>query len=89
MEVPAAKSEVTADRVPASEKAMSTLTFHEAERKQLSMLAAVEKKTLVRMARLMPAWVNSDHLTVVGFVAMFAAVHYWAASFDSRELSES
>jgi phosphatidylglycerophosphate synthase len=35
----------------------------------------------------MPAWVNSDHLTLLGFVAMFfAGLGYWAASFDRREL---
>ena len=35
----------------------------------------------------MPAWVNSDHLTLLGFVAMFAAgLLYWAASVDCRAL---
>ena len=35
----------------------------------------------------MPAWVNSDHLTVLGFVAMFAAgAFYWAASRDRLAL---
>jgi phosphatidylglycerophosphate synthase len=66
---------------------MPTQTFKDAERAQLSMLAAVEKKTLIWLARRMPAWVNSDHLTVLGFVAMFAAgLLYWAASWDRRAL---
>jgi phosphatidylglycerophosphate synthase len=66
---------------------MATQTFQEAERQQLSMLAAVEKKTLVFLARRMPPWVNSDHLTALGFVAMFAAgLGYWAASRDRRAL---
>jgi phosphatidylglycerophosphate synthase len=66
---------------------MATATFHEAERKQLSMLASVEKKTLVWLACRMPAWVNSDHLTLLGFAAMFfAGLGYWAASFDRRAL---
>jgi len=66
---------------------MATQTFQDAERKQLSMLAAVEKKTLVWMAQRMPAWVNSDHLTLLGFVAMLAAgLCYWAASWDRRAL---
>jgi phosphatidylglycerophosphate synthase len=61
--------------------------FQEAERKQLSMLAVVEKKVLVWMARRMPAWVNSDHLTVLGFLSMIAAgLLYWAASRDRRAL---
>ena len=35
----------------------------------------------------MPAWVNSDHLTLLGFVAMIAAGFlYWAASWDRRAL---
>src|SRR5262252_4083933 len=66
---------------------MATQTFQDAERKQLSMLAAVEKKILVWMAQRMPAWVNSDHLTLLGFVAMLAAgLCYWAASWDRRAL---
>ena len=66
---------------------MGTQTFREADRKQLSMLAAVEKKTLVWMARRMPRWVNSDQLTALGFAAMFAAgLCYWAASRDRRAL---
>ena len=66
---------------------MATATFKEAERKQLSMLARVEKKTLVWLAFRMPSWVNSDHLTLLGFVAMFfAGLGYWAASWDRRAL---
>jgi archaetidylinositol phosphate synthase len=38
-----------------------------------SLLAAVEKRLLVRMASRMPGWVNSDHLTALGAVAMVAA----------------
>lgn len=64
-----------------------TTGFKEAERKQLSMLAAAEKKTLIWLAERMPAWVNSDHLTLLGFVAMAAAgLGYWAASWDRRAL---
>ena len=70
-----------------SQWAMATATFQEAERKQLSMLAKVEKKTLVWLARRMPPWVTSDHLTLLGFVAMFfAGLGYWAASWDRRAL---
>lgn len=59
---------------------MANQTFREAERQQLSFLAAVEKRTLVWMARRMPMWVNSDHLTMLGFVAMLGAgLCYWAA----------
>ena len=48
---------------------MPNQPFRDAERKQLSLLAAVEKKTLIWIAQRMPAWVNSDHLTLLGFVA--------------------
>src|SRR5258708_19239737 len=66
---------------------MATATFKDAERKQLSMLAAAEKKTLIWLAHRLPAWVNSDHLTVLGFIAMFVAgLCYWAASVEKLAL---
>ncbi len=66
---------------------MPTQAFCDAERKQLSMLAAVEKKTLIWLAHRMPAWVNSDHLTLLGFAAMFAAgLCYWASSWEPGAL---
>jgi archaetidylinositol phosphate synthase len=66
---------------------MATATFKDAERKQLSMLAAVEKKTLIWLAHRLPARVNSDHLTLLGFVAMFAAgLCYWLSRYDRRAL---
>jgi phosphatidylglycerophosphate synthase len=56
-------------------------SFRQAERQQQSFLAAAEKKALVWMARRMPAAVNSDHLTVLGFAAMLGAglAYWWAA----------
>jgi archaetidylinositol phosphate synthase len=78
---------VTPAPAPASHQTMAVQTFQEAERKQLSMLASVEKRTLIWLARRMPPWVNSDHLTLLGFAAMFAAgLCYWAASRDRRAL---
>jgi phosphatidylglycerophosphate synthase len=66
---------------------MATATFTDAERKQLSMLASIEKKTLIWLAHRLPGWVNSDHLTLLGFVAMFAAgLLYWAASVEKLAL---
>ena len=66
---------------------MPVATFKDAERKQLSMLASMEKKTLIWLAHRLPRWVNSDHLTMLGFVAMFAAgLGYWLASYDRRAL---
>jgi archaetidylinositol phosphate synthase len=66
---------------------MADTAFGDAERKQLSILAKVEKKTLIWLAQRMPAWVNSDHLTLLGFLAMLAAgLCYWAARYDRRAL---
>jgi archaetidylinositol phosphate synthase len=66
---------------------MAEKVFQDAERKQLSMLARVEKKTLIWLAKRLPAWVNSDHLTLLGIVAMCAAgLLYWAARWDARAL---
>src|SRR3954464_15326889 len=66
---------------------MAEKTFRDAERKQLSMLARVEKQTLIWLAKRMPGGVNSDHLTGLGFTAMFAAgLGCWAASWDKRAL---
>ena len=66
---------------------MGNSTFREAERKQLSFLAAAEKKALIWMALRMPAWVNSDHLTLLGFLSMLAAgLCYWAARWNRAAL---
>ena len=44
-----------------------------------SVLAASEKRLLVRMAGALPSWINSDHLTFTGTVAMLGiGAAYWA-----------
>jgi archaetidylinositol phosphate synthase len=66
---------------------MAEKPFRDADRKQVSMLARVEKRTLIWLAERLPAWVNSDHLTVLGFLSMTAAgLGYWAAGYDKRVL---
>lgn len=66
---------------------MPSHTFQEAKRAQLSFLAQLEKRTLLWLAHRMPQWVNSDHLTLTGFVAMFfAGLCYWIASWDRAGL---
>jgi phosphatidylglycerophosphate synthase len=43
-----------------------------------SLLAAAEKRLLVWIARRLPPWINSDHLTSLGAVALAAAgICYW------------
>jgi archaetidylinositol phosphate synthase len=52
----------------------------EAERVHKSILSAIEKRTLIWLAERMPAWVNSDHLTTLGFVSLAAVgLSYWYA----------
>ena len=61
--------------------------FRQATRVHGSYLAAAEKRALVWMAERMPGWVNSDHLTVLGFAAQIATgVCYALAVRDRRML---
>jgi len=46
--------------------------FRPADRNHTSILAAAEKRTLLWLAARLPAWVNSDHLTALGFAAIVA-----------------
>ena len=62
---------------------MPTLeAFTSARRVHRSMLAAGEKKLLIWTAERMPRWINSDHLTALGFLALpgVAAAYWWARS---------
>ncbi len=60
--------------------------FRDATRLQQSLVATIEKRCLVWLARRMPAWVTPDHLTALGFAAMilagasYAFAHFWAPS---------
>jgi phosphatidylglycerophosphate synthase len=58
--------------------------FKQANRVQQSFLAAVEKRTLVWMAERTPAWINSDHLTVLGFIAQVMAGVSYALARSNR-----
>jgi len=61
--------------------------FRQATRVHGSFLAAAEKRVLVWMAERMPAWVNSDRLTLLGFAAQIATgVCYALAVHDRRML---
>ena len=61
--------------------------FRQATRVHGSFLAAAEKRALVWMAKRMPTWVNSDHLTFLGFAAQIATgVCYALATRDRRML---
>src|SRR2546427_3430989 len=62
------------------EVAISTKTFRDAAREQTSILAPLERAALRGLARRMPVWVNSDHLSVIGLVGMIGAGASYAAS---------
>jgi archaetidylinositol phosphate synthase len=49
------------------------MNFIPATRLQQSFVAAAEKRTLLWFAERTPRWINSDHLTILGFVAQFLA----------------
>jgi archaetidylinositol phosphate synthase len=52
-----------------------------------SLTAAAEKRLLVWIARHLPSWVNSDHLTLLALAAMaLAGAGYGLARFDRRAL---
>ncbi len=63
--------------------AMSKPGFKEAQRAQLSLLAPLEKKTLIWLAHRLPARVNSDHLTSLGLLSLLAAgLCYWYSAYN-------
>ena len=62
------------------ELAIKTKPFRDAAREQTSILAPLERAALRGLARRMPVWVNSDHLSILGFVGMLMAGACYAAS---------
>ncbi len=66
---------------------MTTTTFKEAERAQLSLLAPLEKPTLIFLAQHTPRWINSDHLTALGLLSLLGAgLSYWYAGSNPAGL---
>jgi phosphatidylglycerophosphate synthase len=62
-------------------------SFKSASRQQESLLAPLEKKVLIWLAHRMPGAVNSDHLTLLGFLGMaMAGVFYFLARWNSLAL---
>src|SRR5512146_326772 len=63
------------------------IRFREAKRIQQSILAGLEKKVLLWLAERTPAWINSDHLTLLGLASMAGAgAGYWWSSRNSLGL---
>ena len=55
-----------------------------ARRVQTSFLAAREKRALLWLAERTPAWINSDHLTALGFLGQIMAGVFYALSRWNR-----
>jgi phosphatidylglycerophosphate synthase len=67
-----------------AEETHSAVQFREARRAHTSLLAAPEKRCLIWIARRLPAWVNSDHLTALGLFAMFMVGASFAYARSNR-----
>jgi archaetidylinositol phosphate synthase len=80
------QSEITLLRVPAipAGEMRKHFVFKDAIRVQESFTARAERKALAWLAVRLPAWVNPDHLTLVGFVAMILAGASYALARTNR-----
>src|SRR5690242_2719005 len=58
--------------------------FRQANRVQQSILAQAEKRALIWLAERTPAWINSDHLTVLGLAAQIMAGVSYALSAQNK-----
>src|SRR3989441_10998079 len=65
-------------------EARGARAFQSARRVQESISAAAEKRALLWMAERTPAWINSDHLTLLGFLAQILAGVGYALSRWNR-----
>ena len=70
-----------------SEQETASIGFAAADRIQQSLVAAAEKRVLIWLAERTPAWINSDHLTILGFVSQcLAGACYALARFHPDAL---
>ena len=60
-------------------------TFRNAKRVHTSVLAEIEKRALMWMAEHTPPWINSDHLTILGFAAQIGTGACYALARYRRE----
>lgn len=68
--------------------ANSNTSFQQADRSNTSLLATFEKRTLIWIAERLPSWVNSDHLTALGFLSLAATgLLYWQAQTNRAALA--
>ena len=76
---------VQAIPTPATRK---SIPFRDALRLQESFTARVERKALLWLATRLPSWVNSDHLTLLGFAAAGYAGTDFLEGFISQYLPQ-
>jgi archaetidylinositol phosphate synthase len=70
-----------------TERERQRLEFKSALRVQETIVTSAEKRVLHWFAERMPPWVNSDHLTALGFAAQFTVgVSYGLASWNKNWL---
>jgi phosphatidylglycerophosphate synthase len=81
--MPVVPASILAKAIPVK-KSRKSAPFKDAVRLQESFTAAAERKALAWLAARLPDWVNSDHLTLLGFVAMFLAGVSYALSRTHR-----
>ncbi len=72
-----------ANEIP-NRQAAKSAAFKDAMRLQQSFTATAERKALAWLAARLPARVNSDHLTLLGFAAMFLAGASYALARTHR-----
>ena len=80
------QSEITPLRVPAipAGEMRKHFVFKDAVRVQESFTARAERNALAWLAVRLPVWINSDHLTLLGFVAMILAGASYALARANR-----
>lgn len=63
------------------------MEIKQSNRIQTSLINATEKKVLVYLAGRQPKWINSDHLTFIGFLgALIIGAGYVLSDLDIRWL---
>jgi archaetidylinositol phosphate synthase len=78
---------ITGDDPRETAETASETEYRPAKRIHQSITAAGERRLLIWLAERSPRWINSDHLTLLGLLSMFAAGGaYWASRDDSRWL---
>ncbi|MGI8741465.1 MAG: CDP-alcohol phosphatidyltransferase family protein [Bryobacteraceae bacterium] len=66
---------------------MAASNFRPAERDHRSLLSSLEHRALIWIAHRLPAPVNSDHLTLLGFLSLLAVgAAYWYARYSAAGL---